>query len=72
MSTALEQVRKSKKITQEYIANKVGIAISTYCQYENGVRNVPREIAEKVAGILGVSINEIFLPEKFTVSKISS
>lgn len=66
---SLEDVRKENGFTQEYMAGQLKIAVSTYNQYENGARSVPKEIAEAAATILGVAVSEIFLPTKFTVSK---
>ena len=66
----LENVRKGRGYTQEYMASQLSVAVSTYNQYENGTRSVPRKIAESVAKVLGVEIGEIFLATKFTVSKI--
>lgn len=65
----LEQKRKSVGITQEAMASQLGIGTSTYCQYENGTRNIPADVAEKICVVLGVPVEEIFLPQKFTVSK---
>lgn len=45
------------------------IAISTYCQYETGKRNVPAEVVDKISNILNINKEDIFLPIKFTVSK---
>lgn len=65
----LEELRASKGLTQDVIAANAGIAISTYSQYENGLRSVPIKTAERIAEILGCELSEIFLPQKFTVSK---
>lgn len=70
MIRSLEEVRKEKGLTQEQMAANLDIALSTYNQYENGARSVPRSIAEAAAKILGVSVEDIFLPTKFTISKI--
>ena len=67
--TKLEQARIGKGLTQEAVASKVGIAVSTYSMYENGLRAIPRLIAESIAETVGCEVKEIFLPEKFTVSK---
>ena len=63
----LDAVRTAMGITQENMANRLNIATTTYCQYENGKRMIPRDIAEKVAKILCCPVEEIFLPVKFTV-----
>ncbi len=65
----IEDIRKSKGFTQEAVAGAVGIATSSYNQYETGARNIPADIAQKIADVLGVEAGEIFLPVKFTVSK---
>lgn len=65
----IEDVRKAKGFTQEYVASAVGVATSSYNQYETGARSIPAEIAEKIATVLGVEREEIFLPVKFTISK---
>lgn len=65
----IEDIRKTKGFTQEAVAEAVGIATSSYNQYETGARNIPADIAKKIADVLGVETGEIFLPIKFTVSK---
>ena len=67
--TGLERIRKSRGLTQSDMANRIGIAVSTYSMYENGLRPVPLHVAQTVAEVLNCEINEIFLPQKFTVSK---
>ncbi len=51
------------------MANSLKIAVSTYNQYENAVRNIPVSIVNQISTILGVKVEDIFLPIKFTVSK---
>lgn len=65
----LECVRKERGFTQEQMATKLKIAVSTYNQYETGNRSVPADIAKSICEILKVDISFIFLPIKFTVSK---
>lgn len=65
----LSEIRNAKKITQEQMAKRLNIGISTYNQYENSQRNIPFDVAEKIATILKVRVDDIFLPIKFTVSK---
>lgn len=65
----IEDIRKAKGFTQEFVAGAVGIATSSYNQYETGARNIPADIAQRIADVLGVETGEIFLPIKFTVSK---
>lgn len=63
----IEDIRKAKGFTQEFIAASVGVATSSYSQYETGARNVPADVAARIATVLGVGVEEIFLPTKFTI-----
>lgn len=63
------EIRKSKGYSQENMANELNIGISTYCQYETGKRNIPRDIVSRICNILDVKIDDIFLPVRFTISK---
>ena len=66
--TNLERLRLAQGLTQETVAGVVGIAVSTYSMYENGKRAVPLQIAERIAEAVSCKLEDIFLPEKFTVS----
>lgn len=67
--TNLERLRLARGLTQETVSEMVGIAVSTYSLYENGKRTIPRQVAERIAQAVGCEVEDIFLPEKFTVSK---
>lgn len=66
----LEDARKKKKLTQFEIAQRLGIAVSTYNQYEKGRRGIPYDKVILIAEILGVDKECIFSPAKFTISKV--
>lgn len=63
----LKELRKRKGFSQQYMANKLDIGLTTYCQYENGGRKIPENVAVIIAKILDVNIYDIFLPFKFTL-----
>lgn len=65
----LKELRVSNGLTLEALSTQVGIAASTYCQYENGDRSIPKAIAEKIAESLSCKVDDIFLPAKFAVSE---
>lgn len=67
--TSLTELRIRKGITQEQMAKKLKIGVSTYNQYENSQRSIPYHIAREIADILGSNVEDIFLPSRFTVSK---
>lgn len=69
MKRTLAEIREYNKKSQKDMAEMLDIAISTYCQYETGKRNVPAEIVDKISNILNINKEDIFLPIKFTVSK---
>lgn len=51
----LREARKSSGMTQKEVAQKVGIARSTYALYETGERSPDVEVVKKLAKVLGVS-----------------
>lgn len=51
----LKQLRKQKKLRQEDIANKLGIARTTYAMYEQNSREPDFETLQKLADLFGVS-----------------
>lgn len=63
------ELRKQHGYTQEQLATKLKIGVSTYNQYENGTRSVPAPVAEAISTLFGVQTADIFSPKYFTVSK---
>jgi putative transcriptional regulator len=61
MRHKLKDIRISKKFTQEYIAEKVGIDRSTYTNIELGNRNPTFAVALKIKEVLNFKEDEIFL-----------
>lgn len=59
-SKRLKLCREKKKEensswTQEYAANKIGVARTTYTAYENGTKSPPIETINQMADLFGVS-----------------
>lgn len=52
----IKKLRKEKKMSVEYLANKVGVSKSTQSRYENGLRGFPINDVGKYAEALGTSI----------------
>lgn len=65
----LKDVRKSKGLTLKNMADKLGISLCTYKNYESGVRGVSTENANKICTILGVKRKEFFLPTEYTIRR---
>lgn len=55
----LKDLREDKDLTQKAIADKLHIRQNTYCQYENGQRQVPIEVLIKLSFLYGVSVDYI-------------
>ena len=51
----LREARKNSGMTQKEVAQKVGVARSTYALYETGERSPDVEVVKKLAEVLGVS-----------------
>ncbi len=56
----IKDLRKSKGISQEKLANLAEIDRTYLPTIENGERNVSIEIVEKLAKALGVKIKDLF------------
>lgn len=66
MKSKLFERRQQLGLTQRYIADKLGIAVSAYNAYENGQKSCSSKNAEQIAKILKTKVNKIFLPSRFT------
>lgn len=60
MKNLLKFYREKCGVTQQQIADKLEIAVSTYNMLENGKRNVSLSKAKKLSIILNASIDELF------------
>lgn len=56
----IKLIRTENKLTQEQVANALGITRSAYCGYEIGRRKMSTEMLEKLAKFYRVSINTFF------------
>jgi len=56
-SERLNELRSSKKITQENLAKELGIAVSTISMYERGERIPSLEVLEKIADFFNVDLD---------------
>lgn len=56
----LKQRRLINDFTQEEMANKIGVHINTYRNWEEEPSKISIEKAKKIASALNISINEIF------------
>jgi len=59
ISNKLLAARKLKGLTQEQVANKVGITRSYYAQIERGERNPATTVMLAIIAAIGVDITDI-------------
>lgn len=59
----LAEKRKSKRLSAEEIAERVGISVSYYYFIEAGQRNPSYSVMKKIADILGVKPDYIFFED---------
>lgn len=64
MKNAISQLRKQHKITQEDLANEVGVTRQTITSIETGKYIASLPLAFKIAKFFDMSIEEIFSIEE--------
>ena len=55
MNEKLKQLRKERELSQKEVANILGITISAYSNYEQGIREPSYDILIKIAKLYDVS-----------------
>jgi len=64
MALTLRAWRLAREISQEKMADMLGIHVNTYQNWEKAPENISIGFARKISDILGVSENEIDFTEK--------
>lgn len=60
----LKEIRESKGLTQQKLADLVGVHIRYIAFLESGDRTPSLKVAYKLADVLETSVESIFLPSK--------
>ncbi|MBR2654701.1 MAG: helix-turn-helix transcriptional regulator [Lachnospiraceae bacterium] len=63
MALTLRQWRKAREITQEKMADRLGVHINTYQNWEKEPGKITIENSKKIAEILGVPLDDISFSE---------
>ena len=58
-SDILKELRRDRHITQRQMGDLLGISLSSYSDYENGLRNMPLTMLDFLADVLGTSTDYI-------------
>ncbi len=56
----IKRFRKDKKISQEELADKVGLHYTTISRIERGISNPPVQTVNKIAKALKIEMSELF------------
>lgn len=64
MDNAIKLLRKERRITQDELADAVGVTRQTIISLENGKYNPSIILAHKIARFFGGTIEEIFIFEE--------
>ncbi len=55
----LKELRKAHSYTQDYLAEILGVVRQTYSNYETGKRKPDSDVLYKLAGLYGISIDDL-------------
>jgi transcriptional regulator with XRE-family HTH domain len=55
----IKSIRLHRNYTQKYVAQALGMSHANYGKMENGVIGISQERMEKIAAILGVTLEQI-------------
>lgn len=64
METKIQELRKANKISQEELADEMGVTRQTIISLEKGRYNASLELAFKIARYFGKTIEEVFIFEE--------
>ncbi|HVI40990.1 MAG TPA: helix-turn-helix transcriptional regulator [Anaerovoracaceae bacterium] len=64
LGAAIKAARSENKITQEQLAEMIGVAPSHVKQIESGKRNPSVEVLYKLAHTLNFSVDDVFFPDR--------
>ena len=64
MKTRIQELRKQRKLSQEELANHVGVTRQTITSLEVGKYTASHLLAHKIAKFFGMTIEEVFLFEE--------
>lgn len=64
MKNRISELRRMRRVTQEELAEAVGVTRQTIISLENGRYNASLQLAHRLARYFGMSIEELFLFEE--------
>ena len=67
----LNEIRKSRKMTQQEVAERLHCDVTTYARYESGDRNPPLEMLIMLSKLFGVSLDYLVGIRDFNESALT-
>ena len=67
----LKEIRKSRKMTQQEVAERLHCDVTTYARYESGDRNPPLEMLSMLSKLFGVSLDYLVGIRDFNESALT-
>ena len=64
MQTKIQELRKERKITQQELADALGVTRQTIISLENGKYKASLVLAHKTAQFFGLAIEDVFIFEE--------
>ncbi len=64
MQTKIQELRKERKITQQELADALGVTRQTIISLENGKYKASLVLAHKTAQFFGLTIEDVFIFEE--------
>ena len=61
----LREVRMARHLTQQKVADAIGLALRSYQCYEQGTREPPLDMLVKLADVLGVPTDYLLCRDEF-------
>lgn len=71
LQNVLKDLRKSKRISQQELANKLNITQQAYAHYENGTRSIPIETLITIADLFNISLDYLTGREENRIDTLS-
>ena len=59
LSCAIKRERKNREMTQQELANLVGVQKAAICRYEKGYKNPSVKVLKKLIKVLDLNMKEI-------------
>ena len=68
MATFLKKIRQEQDISQEFLAEKIGVSRPTYAQIESSARDMSVKEAQKLAQFFGLSLENFLAGKKMPIT----